>query len=106
MSKTTIATAALFAGLAVGWLAANSKWLGPARAGEKTSGLEVVDTRIGKLELENGYPTARTFKKLCDEADFQRACQLHFWGLPAVGFHGVHQAHLKTFGAADGDVVV
>ena len=33
---------------------------------------ETVDTRIGRLELENGYPTKATAEKLFDEMDFQR----------------------------------
>src|SRR5262245_17897193 len=67
---------------------------------------ETVDTRIGKLEVENGYPTKATAKKLFDEMDFQRATQAFLWALPAVGFHGLHLAHLNTFGAKDGDVVL
>ena len=49
---------------------------------------ETVKTRIGKLkfshDFENGYPTDKTVKKLYDEIDFQRACQLYLWGLPLV----------------------
>src|SRR5262249_2909256 len=67
---------------------------------------ETVDTRIGRLELENGYPTKATAEKLFDEMDFQRATQAFIWALPAVGFHGLHLAHLNTFGAKDGDVVL
>ena len=65
-----------------------------------------VDTRIGKLELSAGYPTKATTEKLFDEMDFQRATQAYIWALPAVGFHGLHLAHLNTFGAKDGDVVL
>src|SRR5262249_18096769 len=67
---------------------------------------ETVDTRIGRLELENGYPTKATAEKLFDEMDFQRATQAYIWALPAVGFHGLHLAHLNTFGAKDGEVVL
>ena len=67
---------------------------------------ETVDTRIGRLELENGYPTKATTEKLFDETDFQRATQAFIWALPAVGFHGLHLAHLNTFGAKDGEVVL
>ena len=28
------------------------------------------------------------------------------WALPAVGSHGLHLAHLRRFGAQDGDVVL
>src|SRR5262245_42713214 len=67
---------------------------------------QTVDTRIGKLELQNGYPTKESVEKLYDEMDFQRATQAFIWALPAVGFHGLHLAHQKTFGAKDGEVVL
>src|SRR5262245_12810426 len=40
----------------------------PARA-------ETVDTRIGRLELQAGYPSKAAVEKLFDERDFQRATQ-------------------------------
>jgi hypothetical protein len=67
---------------------------------------ETVETRIGSLELDVGYPTRATAEKLYDEMDFQRATQAFIWALPAVGFHGLHLAHLNTFGAKDGDIVL
>ena len=65
-----------------------------------------VETRLGKLELTDGYPTEATAKKLYDDIDFQRACQAYIWALSAVGFHGLYLAHLNTFGASDGDIVL
>jgi hypothetical protein len=70
------------------------------------AGAQPVDTRMGKLQLENGYPSQAALKTLYDEMDFQRATQAYLWGLPAVGFHGLHLAHLNTFGAKDGDIVL
>src|SRR5215831_4904407 len=67
---------------------------------------ETIDTRVGRLRLENGFPTKDTASKLYDEIDFARATQAFIWALPAVGFHALHLAHLKTFGAQDGDVVL
>src|SRR5262245_34347392 len=67
---------------------------------------QTVDTRIGKLELQAGYPSKATAEKLFDEMDFQRATQAFIWALPAVGCHGLHLAHRNTFGAKDGDVVL
>ena len=43
-----------------------------------------VDTRIGKLEFEQGVPTLPTVKNLYDQMDFQRACQLFLWAMPLV----------------------
>src|SRR5215469_7874139 len=65
-----------------------------------------LKTRLGKLDLANGFPTEETAKKLYDEIDFQRATQAFIWALPAVGFHGLHLAHRNTFGAKDGEVVL
>ena len=36
---------------------------------------ETVNTRIGTLELQAGYPSKETAEKLFDEMDFQRATQ-------------------------------
>src|SRR6516164_7376388 len=67
---------------------------------------ETIDTRIGKLELEAGYPSKATVEKLFDEMDFQRATQAFIWALPAVGFNSLHHAHLDIFGAKDGEAVL
>ena len=40
---------------------------------------ESVETRIGKLAFESGYPSQETVANLYDEMDFQRACQAYFW---------------------------
>jgi len=67
---------------------------------------ETVNTRIGPLDVINGFPTPEAAQKVFGESDFQRASQAYLWALPAVGFHGLHLAHLNTFGAKDGDVVL
>jgi len=67
---------------------------------------EPVQTRIGDLSFDVGYPTAETAKRLHDEMDFQRATQAYVWALPAVGFHALHLAHLDSFDAPNGAVVL
>jgi len=67
---------------------------------------QTIDTRIGKIETINGFPTAEAAMKIFDESDFQRATQAYLWALPAVGFHGLHLSHLNTFGAKDGEIVL
>ena len=42
-----------------------------------TSRTSVATPRLGLLELQNGYPTAATARKLYDELDLQRATQAH-----------------------------
>jgi hypothetical protein len=34
---------------------------------------QTIDTHIGKLELQNGYPSKETAEKLFNEMDFERA---------------------------------
>jgi hypothetical protein len=63
-------------------------------------------TRIGELALESGYPSSETIEKLYDERDFQRACQVHTWALPMVGFHALHLAQRDQIGVKDGDVAM
>ena len=67
---------------------------------------QTVDTRLGPLQLENGYPSRASVERLYDEMDFQRATQAFLWGLPAVGFYGLREAQRTVFGASDGDVVL
>ena len=45
-----------------------------------------VESRIGPLAFEGGYPTDATFTKLYDETDFQRATQTCLWAIPIVSF--------------------
>lgn len=33
-----------------------------------------IGSRLGNLELLNGYPTETTARKIYDDLDFQRAC--------------------------------
>lgn len=71
-----------------------------------TAQAETVRTRIGELSFDVGYPTAETSERLYEELDFQRATQAYVWALPAVGFRALHLAHLETFGAPNGAVVL
>jgi hypothetical protein len=66
---------------------------------------ETVDTRIGKLTFESGYPSQETVTKLYDEMDVQRACQAYLWGLPAVGLNEWRKAHVDIFKARNGEML-
>jgi hypothetical protein len=57
-----------------------------------------VETRIGTLEYESGYPTAETTRKLFDEIDFQRAVQAYMWAYPAVSFESIQIATKRDLG--------
>ena len=54
------------------------------KASNFASGVNAFDTRIGRLEFKNGYPTEQTASTLYDEMDFQRAVQVYLWSLPFV----------------------
>jgi hypothetical protein len=80
---------------------------GPGASEAKSSGSpESLSTRIGELGMESGYPSAAAIEKLYDERDFQRACQVHNWALPMVGFHALHLAQRDQIGVKDGDVAI
>jgi hypothetical protein len=65
----------------------------------------VMQTRIGELKFENGYPTQDTVQKLYDEMDFQRASQAYLWGIPAVGLNEWRRAHYNVFGGESGEML-
>ena len=63
-----------------------------------------VETRLGTLNFERGYPTPETTRKLFDEIDYQRAVQAYLWGYPAVSFESIRLAAQKEFGADYNDI--
>jgi Bacterial protein of unknown function (DUF899) len=58
-----------------------------------------IDSRFGKLEIINGFPTEDTVKKLYDELDFQRACQAYIWALPYMAMTEWQRWTREEFGA-------
>jgi hypothetical protein len=66
---------------------------------------EKVDTRIGELNFESGYPSQATVEKLYDEMDFQRACQAYLWGIPAVGLAEWRLAHRDIMKGKNGELL-
>ena len=62
-------------------------------------------SRLGKLELRNGYPTEATAEKLRDDIDFQRACQAYLWALPLMGMVQWQSEQRTRFGASNLDYV-
>ncbi len=64
-----------------------------------------VLSRLGPLELENGYPTDATIVKIFDDIDFQRACQAYLWALPLMAMQQWQSEHLARFGAGKLDYV-
>ena len=66
---------------------------------------ETIDSRLGKLEFEAGYPTQATVEKLYDELDFQRAVQAYLWALPMASYGAMADAH-RALGADSHTVVI
>jgi hypothetical protein len=64
-----------------------------------------IDSRLGKLELVNGFPTDATVKKLYDDLDFQRACQAYLWALPYTSMGEWQREQRETFSAGNLDYV-
>ena len=65
-----------------------------------------IDTRVGELTFENGYPSRESVEKLFDEMDFQRATQAYIWALPMVSMAEWQAVHEDQFTASDRDIVV
>ena len=68
-----------------------------------TSG--VVESRLGDLELINGYPTDETANKIYDDMDFLRATQAYLWALPLMAMYEWQREQRETFGAGNLDYV-
>jgi hypothetical protein len=65
-----------------------------------------VETRIGTLTFEKGFPTEETTRKLFDEMDFQRAVQAYLWAYPAVSFEALRIGTKRDLGADLNDMVI
>jgi len=60
---------------------------------------DAVETRIGTLKFERGYPTEETKQKVFDEIDYQRAVQCYLWAYPAVSFQSIMVEAKRGLGA-------
>lgn len=86
--------------LMVSMLSMSSAWAQPAATMQKSK-----DTRIGRIELDKGFPTKAAVTKLYDELDFQRASQAYIWALPLIGFAEWQASAAKNLGAGSLDYV-
>ncbi len=67
---------------------------------------EELDTRMGRLTTESGYPSSASLAKLTDELDYQRACQAYLWGLPIVGLTEWARTHDRIYKVRNGQLVI
>ena len=56
---------------------------------------QTIDSPVGRIEFEGGYPTDETVRKLYDELDFQRAVQAYLWALPIASYGAMADAHYR-----------
>jgi hypothetical protein len=84
----------------------NVTWSGGARRLDGVVKNGTVDTRIGELSFENGYPSRESVEHLFEAMDFQRACQAYIWSLPIVAMDAWQRSHKEVFKVDDGDIVV
>ena len=87
-------------------LAAASPLAGVALTSAHAQAPESVETRIGTLNFEQGFPTEETARKLYDEMDFQRAVQAYLWAFPAVSFESIRVGVKRDLGADLNDLVI
>ena len=67
---------------------------------------ETVETRIGELTFEWGYPTEETTRKAFDEMDYQRAVQAYLWAYPVVSFESIRIGSKRDLGADLNDFLI
>ena len=66
-----------------------------------TPAAENIETRFGKLEFPDGYPTKETAQKVYDELDLQRATQLFLDMYPALSMRGMMIGSVRDYGNKD-----
>jgi len=65
-----------------------------------------MDTRIGRIELQSGYPSDASVQKLYDELDFQRAVQAYVWAVPLVSYEALRRANVRDWGVQTNTVSI
>ncbi len=68
--------------------------------------MQTLETRIGPIEIENGYPSRQTVTKLYDELDFERAVQAYIWAMPIVAIDALRFGLERDSGVKANDVAV
>ena len=64
-----------------------------------------VETRLGPLTFETGYPSNASVEKLYDTMDFQRACQPYVWGLPMLATDAFVRSFKADLGGEWGELI-
>ena len=77
---------------------------GGAYAADEPAHTGTIETHIGKIELQGGYPSAASVKKIYDEIDFERAAQAYVWAIPIVSIEALRLANKRDWGVDYNDV--
>jgi len=72
----------------------------------QTTTPDSVETRIGTMKFEKGFPAEETTRKLFDEMDYQRAVQAYLWAYPAVSFESIRLATKRDLGTDLNDMII
>lgn len=64
-----------------------------------------IETRLGTLRFDSGFPNEATAAKLYDNLDFQRAVQAYLLGLPAVN-QAANRNAIRTLGPKNATVPI
>ena len=78
----------------------------PSSAPTASASADTVETRLGALAFEQGFPTEETTKKVFDEIDYQRAVQAFLWAYPAVSFEAIRVALERDLGVGYNDLMI
>lgn len=65
-----------------------------------------IETPLGRIGLENGYPAQESVPMLFDALDFQRATQAYLWSVPAVSFVSLRKGWERDFGVYYNNFVI
>jgi hypothetical protein len=57
-----------------------------------------IETRIGTLEYNGGFPTKDTIRKAFDQLDVQRATQVYLEFMPMTSVNSIFDAHVRDYG--------
>ena len=72
--------------------------------------IKKYDTRIGKLEFENGFeygvPTLESSKKLIESFNVMNATTAYSWAMPLVTFYSLFEGITKNYGAGNTDILL
>jgi len=66
-----------------------------------------VESPIGQLRFEGGYPSKETIEKLYDQLDLQRAAQAYLDFMPAMSMQALLDMHPRDYGVSEtGGIIV